>query len=84
MVLPADGRDGRYRRGSAMAGKIKQMLEEIVKQRSVSNSMIAGIVRTKLILKGLDPGMFSANSPDDPIVIQKIVAVASEMGVHLK
>ncbi len=67
-----------------MAGKIKQMLEEIVKQRSASNPMVAGMVRTKLILKGLDSAKFDASSPDDAVLIQKIVAVASEMGVHLK
>ena len=67
-----------------MAGKIKQMLEEIVKQRSATNPMLAGIVRTKLLLKGLDSGKFDASSPDDPVVIQKIVAVASEMGVRLR
>jgi hypothetical protein len=67
-----------------MAGKIKQMLEEIVRQRSATNPMLAGIVRTKLLLKGLDSRQFDATSPDDPIVIQKITAAASEMGVHLK
>ncbi len=67
-----------------MAGKIKLMLEEIVKQRSATNPMLAGIVRTKLILKGLDPAKYDANSPDDPIVIQKIVATALEMGMRLK
>src|SRR6266540_349425 len=71
-------------KGSAMAGKIKQMLEEIVRQRSATNSMMAGIVRTKLLLKGLDSAKFDASSPDDPIVIRKIVAAASEMGVTLK
>jgi hypothetical protein len=67
-----------------MPGKIKQMIEEIVRQRSATNPMLAGIVRTKLLLKGLDPAKFDASSPDDPIVIQKIMATASEMGVHLK
>jgi hypothetical protein len=42
------------------------------------------MVRTKLILKGLDSAKFDASSPDDAVLIQKIVAVASEMGVRLK
>jgi len=67
-----------------MAGKIKQMIEEIVRQRSATNPMLAGIVRTKLLLKGLDSKKFDATSADDPLVIQKILAAASEMGVHLK
>jgi hypothetical protein len=67
-----------------MAGKIKQMIDEIVRQRSAANPMIGGMVLTKLLLKGIDSRKFDASSPDDPIVMQKIMTAASEMGVHLK
>ncbi len=39
--------------------------------------------KTKLILKGFDPDRFSANSPDDPVVMAQVRAVATELGVLL-
>jgi hypothetical protein len=67
-----------------MPGKIKVMIDQIIEQKSAGNSMVAGTVRTKLLLKGIDPSKFDASSPDDSTVIQKIKTAASEMGVHLK
>ncbi len=43
-----------------MAGKIKAIIDEIIRQRSAANPMFAGMVKTKLILKGLDPSKFDA------------------------
>ena len=67
-----------------MPGKIKAMIDQVIEQKSAGNSMVAGTVRTKLLLKGIDPSKFDANSPDDSTIIQKIRTAASEMGVHLK
>ena len=39
--------------------------------------------RTKLILKGINPDKFTAASEDDPVMIQKAMAVAKDMGVRL-
>jgi hypothetical protein len=36
-----------------------------------------------LILKGVNPDRYTAESPDDPAVITKVLAIAAELGVHL-
>jgi hypothetical protein len=67
-----------------MPGKIKRMIDEIVRQRTALNPMFAGMVKTKLLLKGIDPSRYDANSPDDAAVIQKVAAAGVEMHVVLK
>ncbi|HTP63787.1 MAG TPA: hypothetical protein VMJ66_00235 [Geobacteraceae bacterium] len=62
-----------------MAGKIKQMIDTIITQRAKDNAMLAGIIKTKLMLKGIDPGKFTAQSPDDPAVIGKLEALIKEL-----
>jgi len=62
-----------------MAGKIKQIIDTIIAQRSKGNSMLIGVVKTKLMLKGIDPGKFTAQSPDDPAIIAKLEAINKEL-----
>jgi len=62
-----------------MAGKIKQMIDTIITQRGKDNAMLAGILKTKLMLKGIDPSKFTAQSPDDPAVISKLEAILKEI-----
>ena len=66
-----------------MAGAIRRMLDQIVKERSKGNAIIATSTVTKLIVKGLDPARFSATSPDDPATLEKVRSVAREMNVAL-
>jgi hypothetical protein len=55
-----------------MAGQIKRMIEEILAQRSKGNEMLAKTIKTKLILKGINPEHYSDQSDDDPTVIKKL------------
>ncbi len=55
-----------------MPGKIKRMIDEILAERSKGNEMVEKIVRTKLILKGIDPAKFTESSDDDPAIIEKL------------
>ena len=55
-----------------MAGKIKRMIEVIVAERSKGNEMLAKAVKTKLILKGINPAHYSDLSDDDPAIIKKL------------
>jgi hypothetical protein len=66
-----------------MAGQIKTMLNTIIKIRSKGNETIALTTRTKLIFKGFDPDRFDSGSPDDPAVIERIKAIAVDLGVTL-
>ena len=70
--------------GSAMTGKIKFMLDEIIRIRTANNPLFASTTKTKLILKGLDPSKFTSASPDDPTIIARVIATAAEMGVYFK
>lgn len=55
-----------------MAGKIQQLIEGIISERSKGNEMLAKVVRTKLILKGINPAHYSDQSDDDPAIIKKL------------
>lgn len=55
-----------------MAGKIKQLIEGILAERSKGNEMLAKVVKTKLILKGINPAHYSDQSDDDPAIIAKL------------
>ena len=55
-----------------MAGKIKRMIERIFAERSKGDELLARVITTKLILKGIDPAKFSDKSDDDPQIIEKL------------
>jgi len=55
-----------------MAGKIKRMIERILAERSKGDELLARVITTKLILKGIDPKKFSDKSDDDPQIIEKL------------
>ncbi|MBU2524737.1 hypothetical protein KKG71_06115 [Patescibacteria group bacterium] len=66
-----------------MAGKIKQMIDEIVSQRSKGNTTIARLTKAKLILKGIDPDNYDDNAEDDDDIIGKLRAIADENNIQL-
>ena len=55
-----------------MAGKIKMMIESIMEQRAKDNTMLQGVIRTKLMLKGIDPRKYTLQSDDDPVIISRL------------
>lgn len=61
-----------------MAGKIQQMIDTIISQRAKDNAILARIIKTKLVLKGIDPNKFTPQSADDPAVIGKLEALMKE------
>lgn len=66
-----------------MGGKIKQMIDTIVAQRSKGNPAIAKAVKAKLILKGINPDGYTAGSADDPAVLRLLDNMARELGVSI-
>lgn len=64
-----------------MAGKIKEMIDEIIKERSKGNPAISEMTIAKLILKGLNPNKFDENSPDDGVIIEKLLNIARQLNV---
>lgn len=64
-----------------MAGKIKKQLEAIILGVAKNNQTLINITKTKLVLKGLNPEKFNDQSPDDPIILEKIKQIAADFGV---
>lgn len=62
-----------------MAGQIKRMIDSIIEQRSQGNKVLAGVVKMKLILKGIDPKNYTSTSPDDFAVIGKLHELMHEL-----
>lgn len=58
-----------------MAGKIKLMIDAIVEQRTRNNPELIGVVRTKLMLKGVDPNRYTETSDDDPRILSILDAI---------
>lgn len=66
-----------------MAGKIKKVIDRIIKERAKGNTILKSTTRTKIILKGIVPEKFSESSPDDPEVLAKLKDIGRELGVDL-
>lgn len=57
------------------------MIQQVISKKSQGNAVIASSMRTKMYLKGIAVDKYTALSPDDAVVIQKIREVAKEFGV---
>lgn len=66
-----------------MAGKIKEIIDTIVDKRAGGNSTIANLTKSKIVMKGINPEKYDSSSPDDPAVIEKLVALAKELNVNI-
>ncbi len=62
-----------------MAGKIRQMIDSIIAQRAMGNPMLEKIIKTKMILKGVNPHKFTPESGDDPGVLEKLERMLTEL-----
>lgn len=67
-----------------MAGKIKSMLDDIIAQRAKGNQTLVTTTKSKLLLKGIDYDKFTAQTVDDPVLIEKVRQCAKEMGIEVK
>lgn len=66
-----------------MTGKIKRMIDQIISEKSKHDPALAHSVNAKLCIKGVIPKKFDENSPDDPVVIEKLVSIAKDLGVKV-
>lgn len=62
-----------------MAGKIRQMIDAIINQRAKDNPMLERVIKTKLILKGINPNRYTPQSDDDPVVIVKLEKMMQDL-----
>lgn len=66
-----------------MAGQIRKTIDRIIDEKSRGNQIIASSIRTKMILKGISVDKYTAASPDDPAIMQKLKALAAEYGIMI-
>jgi len=66
-----------------VTGTVKHMLDTIIAVRGKGNPTFVEATRAKLILKGLNPAKFTANTVDDPATVARVRTVATEFGVDL-
>lgn len=62
-----------------MAGQIKKMIDDIIEQRANGSKVMEGVVKMKLILKGIDPKNYGATSADDPAILAKLFELKNEL-----
>jgi len=55
------------------------MIDSIINQRAKDNPMLERVIKTKLILKGINPAKFNAQSNDDPVIIGKLEKMMREL-----
>ena len=61
-----------------MAGNIKRLIDTIIAQRAHGDKILEGTVKIKLILKGIDPKNYTAQSDDDPVLMGKLQEMIDE------
>ena len=66
-----------------MPGKVKELIERLIELRTKGDPGLVAPVKIKLIMKGIDPDLFDADSPDNPVIITRVVTIAQEMGYQL-
>ena len=62
-----------------MPGQVRLVIERIIAARSKGDPAAAHFMRTKLILKGINPDHFTSASPDDPGVLAQLAEVEAEL-----
>ena len=66
-----------------MAGKVRALIEQLIELRTKGQQGLVAPLKIKLIMKGVDPDLFDDSSPDNPVVIHRIITIAKEMGYDL-
>jgi hypothetical protein len=70
--------------GKTMAGKVRALIDQLIDLRTKGERNLVAPLKIKLIMKGVDPDLYDANSPDNPILIQRVTTIAKEMGYDLQ
>jgi hypothetical protein len=66
-----------------MAGRIKQLIHELVEIRTRNAPGAAHFVRAHLMMKGIDPDAYDGQSPDDADKIRVLQQLIHDFGGRL-
>jgi hypothetical protein len=64
-------------------GKTRQIIDRIISTRSGGNPIIAKNIKTKLILKGINPDAYFPETVDNPKTLESLRLLAQSMGINL-
>jgi len=64
-------------------GKTKLIIDSIITQRSGGDPKIARVIKTKLMLKGVNADAYSLDTPDDPNLVKRLIDLAGKLGVTI-
>jgi hypothetical protein len=62
-------------------GRIRQMLDRILQPPAPGGSHRVMALRTKLLLRGIDPEAFTHQTPDDPDLLRQVEEIADRLGI---
>lgn len=65
-------------------GRTKLIIDSIIAQRSGGDPAVAKMIRTKFMLKGVNPDVFSLDTPDDPNLVKRLTDLAVKLGVKIQ
>ena len=65
-------------------GRTKLIIDSIITQRSGGDPSVAKMIRTKFMLKGINPDAFSLDTPDDPNLVKRLTDLAAKLGVQIQ
>ncbi|MEJ2199565.1 MAG: FIST N-terminal domain-containing protein [Desulfuromonadaceae bacterium] len=63
-----------------MAGQIRQLIDLIIERKAKDNPMMERVIKAKMILKGINPAKFTAQSEDDPAIIAQLQSMVEALG----
>jgi hypothetical protein len=66
-----------------MAGKIKALIDLIVEKRSQGSPTRAVTTKTKIMLKGINPEIYTSSSEDNPTIEQRLKEIGKELGITI-
>ena len=66
-----------------MSGKVHFMLKTFFTKRTEGKEYLIASETIKLIMKGIDPALYTPETPDDLIIINRLRRIAREMSIQL-
>jgi hypothetical protein len=66
-----------------MAGRVKQLIDELIELRSCGNPGVVHFMRAHLMLNGIDPTRYTEHSPDDLQKERRLEEMISDFSRHM-
>jgi hypothetical protein len=61
-----------------MAGKVRALIDELIRVRTETSPSMAPFVRAHLMMKGIHPDAYDHSSPDDPEKVAALEAMIND------